>query len=163
MWYYLYIVSITWYIIQPLVRLLLRITNPQLVWYHLHRFELCNDPIQFLVGIFSLQSEYISPYSVSTFTAYIQKLLDKPAWCHIASAPSTIVCWNLSACQFCCGVSGMDVWYSIPFSAIKAFCSFDRNSPPQSNCLHLSVVPSCHLAHALYCLNAANSSLFFLR
>ena len=56
-----YIVSITWYIIQPLVRLLLRITNLQLVWYHLH-----NDPIRFLVGMFSLQLEYISPYSIST-------------------------------------------------------------------------------------------------
>ena len=58
--------SVTWYIIQPLVRLLLHITNPQLVWYHLHRFLLHNDPIQFLLGMFSLQSEYISPYSVST-------------------------------------------------------------------------------------------------
>ena len=61
-----YIVSIKWYIIQPLVRLLLHITNLQLVWYHLHRYELCNDPIQFLLGMFGLQSEYISPYSIST-------------------------------------------------------------------------------------------------
>ena len=61
-----YVVSITWYIIQPLVRLLLCITSPQLVWYYLHRFVLCNNPIQFLLRMFSLQSEYISPYSVST-------------------------------------------------------------------------------------------------
>ena len=61
-----YVVSITWYINQPLVRLLLCIINPQSVWYHLHRFVLCNDPIQFLVGIFSFKSEYISPYSIST-------------------------------------------------------------------------------------------------
>ena len=45
------IVSITWYINQPLVRLLLHITNLQLVWYHLHRFLLCNDLIQLLVRI----------------------------------------------------------------------------------------------------------------
>ena len=61
-----YVVSITWYIIQPLVRLLLCITNPQLVWYHLHRFELRNDMLQFLIGMFGLLSEYISPYSIST-------------------------------------------------------------------------------------------------
>ena len=54
------------YINQPLVRLLLCITNPQLVWYHLHRYELRNDPIQFLIGMFGLLSEYISPYSIST-------------------------------------------------------------------------------------------------
>ena len=62
----MYVVSITWYINQPLVRLLLCIINPQSVWYHLHRFVLCNDLIQFLVGMFSFKSEYISPYSIST-------------------------------------------------------------------------------------------------
>ena len=62
----IYVVSITWYINQPLVRLLLHIINPQLVWYHLHRFILCNDPIPFLVRMFSFKLEYISPYSVST-------------------------------------------------------------------------------------------------
>ena len=62
-----YIVSITLYITQPLVRILLCIINLQLVCYHLHRYELCNDLIQFLVGMFSFQSEYILPDSVSTF------------------------------------------------------------------------------------------------
>ena len=44
-----YVVSVTMYINQPLVRILL-----------------CNDPIQFLVGMFGFKSEYISPYSVPT-------------------------------------------------------------------------------------------------
>ena len=61
-----YVVSITWYINQPLVRLLLHIINLQLVWYHLHRSLLCNDLIQFLVRMFSFKSECISPYSIST-------------------------------------------------------------------------------------------------
>ena len=61
-----YIVSITIYINQPLVRVLLHIINPQLVWYHLHRFVLCNDLIEFPVRMFSFKSEYISPYSIST-------------------------------------------------------------------------------------------------
>ena len=32
----------------------------------MHRYELRNDPIQFLVRMFGLLSEYISPYSIST-------------------------------------------------------------------------------------------------
>ena len=93
----------------------------------------------------------------------VQKPLDKPVWCRMASAPLTMVCWNLSARPFCCGESGMDVWVSILFSIIYDFCSFDRNSPPRSKRLHFNVVPSCLSAQALYCLNAANSSFYFLR
>ena len=65
-----YVVSITWYINQPLVRLLLCIINLQLVWYHLHRLILHNDLIQFLVGMFGFKLEYISPYSISTVSKW---------------------------------------------------------------------------------------------
>ena len=37
----------------------------------MHRYELRNDLIQFLLGMFGFQSEYISPYSVSTNHTYI--------------------------------------------------------------------------------------------
>ena len=32
----------------------------------MHRYELCNDPTQFLVGMFRFKSEYISLDSIST-------------------------------------------------------------------------------------------------
>ena len=51
------IVSITWYLISHYWDLLLCIANLQLVWYHLHRSWLCNDPIQFLVGMFGFKLE----------------------------------------------------------------------------------------------------------
>ena len=104
MWYYLYIVSITWYITQPLGRLLLRITNLQLVWYHLHRFELHNDPIQFLLRMFSLQSEYISPYSISTLTPclYLSSYMSPTV-----NTPIMLICVvlgrvNIWSCLACC-------------------------------------------------------------
>ena len=75
-----YVVSITWYINQPLVRLLLCITNLQLVWYHLHRFVLCNDLIQFLVRMFGFKSEYISPYSVSTLPLNWTMIVQSWTW-----------------------------------------------------------------------------------
>ena len=85
-----YVVSITWYIIQPLVRLLLHITNPQLVWYHLHRYKLCNDLIQFLAVMFSFKSEYISPYSVSTVTTCQVNASISGHW-HIAASGKHLV------------------------------------------------------------------------
>ena len=38
----------------------------QSAWYHLHRYELCNDLIQLLVRMFSFKLEYISHDSIST-------------------------------------------------------------------------------------------------
>ena len=48
------------------------------------------------------------------FTTYIPKLLGKPVWCHMDSAPFMMVCWNLSACPFFCGESGYLIFNSIP-------------------------------------------------
>ena len=84
-----------------------------------------------------------------TFTACTQKLLESSVWSCMASDLFTMICWNLSACPFCCGKSGNDIWCTISFSFKYVFCSFERNSPPQSVYLHFNVVLSCLSAQAL--------------
>ena len=71
---------------------------------------------------------------ILAFTVYIQKSLDKPAWCHMASAPFTMVCWNLfcssillqRVCQGClifnsilCHISLLLIWQELS-SLIKS-------------------------------------------
>ena len=58
-------------------------------------------------------------------------------------------CWNHSVLLFCCGESGIDVWCSIPDSSMSSFCSFERNSPPQSVRMHLSCLSVWRSAHTL--------------
>ena len=122
MWYYLtYVMSITWYINQPLVRLLLHIINPQLVWYHEHRFVLCNDLIQFLVGMFGSKSEYISPYSVSTHWSDDQSannevvgLMGRPTGCiGVMTRWPMVWFWWWPVSQLLGGWQGMLEWWPV--------------------------------------------------
>ena len=62
------------------------------------------------------------------FTAYIQKPLDKPAWCRMVSAPFTMIFWNLSTHPFCCGVLAWT--FDFQFHSLPYKCSAHLTGTP---------------------------------